>query len=161
MGEVAVQKRESVWDELHKMENRIMERAYDIFRRNGSDFGKDLDNWLAAERELVWKPAIELTEKDNQFEISVAVAGIDPRDLDVEVTSEHLLVKGDKKTEKKEQKGQVHTRELQTGSLFRSIQFPKKVDPEKVKAEIKNGLLTVVAPIAEEAKSRKLNVQAA
>jgi len=161
MGEVAVQKRESVWDELQKMEDRIMQRAFDIFRGNGSVFGKDLDNWLAAERELIWKPAIELTEKDNRFEIQVAVAGIDPKDLNVEVTAEDLLVKGETKSEKKEQKGEVHTTEFQEGSLFRSIRFPKKVDPNKVKAEIKNGMLTVVAPIAEEAKSRKVSVHAA
>ena len=81
MAEVAVQKKEneSVWDELQKMEERIMKRAYDIFSGKGSIFGTDLDDWLAAERELVWKPAIELTEKDNQFEIRVAVTGIDPR----------------------------------------------------------------------------------
>ena len=161
MGEVAVQKKESVWDQLQKIEARIMQRAFDIFRDNGSALGKDLDNWLAAERELIWKPAIELTEKDNQFEIRVAVAGIDPKDLNVEVTSEALLVKGETKSEKKEQKGEVHTSEFQAGSLFRSIRFPKKVDPDKVKAEIKNGMLTVVAPIAEGAKSRKVSVQAA
>jgi len=102
-----------------------------------------------------------LTEKDNQFEIRVAVAGIDPKDLNVEVTSEALLVKGETKSEKKEQKGEVHTSEFQEGSLFRSIQFPKKVDPNRVKAEFKNGMLTVVAPIAEEAKSRKVSVHAA
>jgi len=161
MGEVAVQKKESVWDELQKMEERIMQRAYDIFRGGGAGFGKDLDNWLAAERELIWKPAIELREKDNQFEVQVIVAGIDPKDLSVEVTPEGLLVKGETKTEKKEQKGEVHTSEFHAGYLFRSIQFPKKVDANKVRAEVKNGLLTVVASIAEEAKSRKVKVQAA
>ena len=50
---------------------------------------------------------------------------------------------------------------FQSGSLFRSIHLPKKVEPGKVKAEIKNGLLTITAPIAEEAKTRKVNIQAA
>ena len=86
MGEVAVKKTESFWDEIQKMEDRVMRRAYDIFRSNGSTAGKDLDNWLAAERELAWKPPVEMTEEDNQFEIKVAVAGIDAKDLTVEVT---------------------------------------------------------------------------
>jgi HSP20 family protein len=161
MGEVAVQKKDSFWEQIQKMEDRIMRRAYDIFRGTGSEFGKDLDNWLAAERELVWKPPIELEEKDNQFKVQVAVAGVDPRDLKVEVTSEELLVKGETKTEKKEEKGEVHTSEFQSGSLFRSIRFPKKIDADKVKAEIKNGLLTITAPIAEEAKARKVDIHAA
>ena len=161
MGEVAVRKTESFWDQIRKMEDRVMRRAYDIFRDNGSSVGKDLDDWLAAERELVWKPAIELKEKDSQFEVQVAVAGVDPKDITVEVTSDDLLIKGETKTEKKEQKGEVYTSEFQSGSLFRSIHLPKKVDADKVKAEIKNGLLTITAPIAEEAKTRKVNIQAA
>jgi len=161
MGEVVVQKKETFWDDLRKMEDRIMNRAYEIFRGNGSVFGKDLDDWFAAEHELVWKPAIELKEKDNQFELQVAIAGVDPKDIQVEVTPEGLLVKGETKTEKTEEKGEVHTSEFQSGSLFRSIQFPRKVDADKVKAEIKNGLLTVTAPIAEEAKARKVDIQAA
>ena len=161
MGEVAIQKKETIWDEIQKMEDRIMNRAYDIFRGDGSTLGKDLEHWFKAERELVWKPPIELKEKDNQFQLQVVVAGIDPKDIQVEVTSDSLLVRGERKTEKKEEKGEVHKSEFQSGSLFRSIQFPKKIDTDKVKAEIKNGLLTVTAPIAEETKARKVNIQAA
>jgi len=160
MAEVAVQKTESFWDEIQKMEERVMRRAYDISQGNGS-FGRDLDNWLAAERELVRKPAIELAEKDNHFEIKVAVTGIDSKDLKVEVTEEDLLVKGETRTEKKEEKGEVHTSEFESGSLFRSIHFLKRVDPNEVKAELKNGLLTVTAAIAEEAKAQKVKVQSA
>jgi HSP20 family protein len=161
MPEVAVQKKETFWDQIQEMEDRILRRAHDIFRINGSVFGQDLDNWLAAERELVWKPAIEVKEKDNQYEVQVAVAGIDPKDLKVEITADDLLIKGETQTEKKEEKAEVITSEFQAGSLFRSIHFPKKVDPSKVKAEIKNGLLTVTAAIAEEAKARKVDIHAA
>lgn len=161
MGEVVVKKTETVWDQLQKMEDRIMKRAYDIFRGGGSETGKDLDNWLAAERELVFKPAIELKEKDNAFEIKVAVAGVDPKDLKVEVTADDLLVKGETKTEKNEEKEKVHYSEFESASLFRSIRFPKKVNADDVKAELKNGLLTIVAPIAEEAKARVVKVSAA
>ena len=48
MREVAVQKAESFWDQFQKVEERIMRRAYDIFQGNGSVFGQDLDDWLAA-----------------------------------------------------------------------------------------------------------------
>ena len=161
MGEVAVQKTDSFWDQIQRMEDRVMRRAYDIFRGNGSSIGQDLDNWLTAERELVRKPAIEITEKDNRFEIKIAVTGIEPKDLKVEVTEKDLLVKGETRTEKKEDKGEVHTSEFQSGSVFRSIHLPKKVDPDKVKADLKNGLLTVTAPITEEAKARKVDIQAA
>jgi HSP20 family protein len=161
MGEVAVQKSDSIWDQIQRMEDRILRRAYEIFSGNGYLTGRDLDDWLTAERELVWKPAIKLKEKDNQFELQIAVAGVDPRDLKVEVTPEEVLVKGESRTEKKEEKGEIHTSEFQSGSLFRSIHFPVRIDPDKVKAELKNGLLTITAAISEEAKRRKVNIQAA
>ena len=160
MAEVAVKKTESFWDEIQKMEERVMRRAYDISLGMGSS-GRDLDNWLAAERELVRRPAIELMEKDNQFEIKVAVAGMDPRNLKVEVTEDDLLVRGETRTEKETEKGEVLTSEFESGSLFRSIHFPKKVDPNKIKAELKNGLLTVTAPVAETAKAAKAKAQTA
>lgn len=161
MGEVAIKKSESLWDQIKKTEDRIMRRAYDIFRNNGFTQGRELEDWLQAERELIWKPAIELKEKDNQFELQASVAGVDPKDLLVEVTADELLIRGETKTEKKEEKGQVYTSEFHSGSLFRSIRLPKKIDPEKVKAELKSGVLTVTAPIAEEAKARKVDIHAA
>ena len=60
-----------------------MRRAYEIFSGNGGIFGKDIEDWLQAERELVWKPAIELEEKENEFLLQVAAPGIDPKDIDI------------------------------------------------------------------------------
>ena len=161
MGEVAVKKSESLWNQIQDIESRIMRRAYDIFRNNGSIFGKDMENWLKAEQELLWKPAIELKEKDNKYELHAAVAGVDTKDIKVEVTAEGVQIQGETRTEKNEEKGETCISEFQSGSLFRSIQFPKKIDPNKVKAEIRNGMLTVTAAIAEEAKPKKVEIHAA
>ena len=66
-----VRKTKSIFNEIDKMHERIMHRAHDIFLANGGVFGKDLENWLSAERELVWKPAIELREKGNEFLLTI------------------------------------------------------------------------------------------
>lgn len=55
----------------------------------------------------------------------------------------------------------MHHCEFVTGHVFRSVHFPKPVDVAKAKAEYKNGLLTVTAPIAPEAKAKRLDIQAA
>jgi len=156
-----VKKTNSIWDEIEKMQDCIMRRAYDIFRGNGSSLGKELDDWLQAERELVWKPSIELEEKDNEFRLQVAVPGVDPKDINIEVTPEDILVKAEMKKEKKEEKGEVYTCEFASGNLFRSVHLPKKIDPDKVKAEFKNGVLTLKAPVAGEARVKKIAVEAA
>ena len=160
MSELPIKKTDSVFDELQSMQDRIMKRAYEIFDLNGN-FGSDLDNWLQAERELIRKPAIELSEKDNYFNVEVEMPGVNPKDIVIEVTPDELLVKAEMRDEKKEQRDKVYTRELKTGSLFRAVVFPKKIDPDKVKAEFKNGLLKISASVAPEKEAKKVNIHAA
>ena len=64
-----------------------MRGAYDLFEKNGKTHGHDLQDWFDAERELVWKPAIELCEDDREIIVTVAVPGIDPRDFHMQVTA--------------------------------------------------------------------------
>jgi HSP20 family protein len=155
-----IKKTESIFDELSQMQERIMHRAYDLFETRGKSFGRDLEHWLAAEHELIWKPSVELTEKDDEFNLRIAVPGIDPRDIDIEVTPEYLLVKAESRHEHQKDKGEVHVCEFEAGNLFRSIRFPKAIDTDKVKAEFKNGVLQVNAAIAEAAQSRKIELKA-
>jgi HSP20 family protein len=155
-----VKKTESIFDELLHMQDRIMHRAYHIFESNGRALGRDIENWLDAERELIWKPAIELSEKDEAFHVSVAIPGVDPKALDIEVAPDYLLIKADIRHEHTSDKGTVHLCEFETGSLFRSVKFPKKVDPAKVTAEFKNGMLYLNAAVVGESQLRKIAVKA-
>ena len=156
-----IKRTESIFDEMERMQDRIMRRAYEIFSSNGGIFGRDTEDWLQAERELVWKPAVELEEKDDEFRLQLAAPGVDPKDIDIEVTPEDILVKADLHHEHKEKKGDVYVCEFASGNLFRSIHLPKKIDPDKVKAEFKNGLLSLKAPVAAEARAKKVTVEAA
>jgi HSP20 family molecular chaperone IbpA len=152
---------ESVFDELEKMQQRIMQRAYEIFRANGDCPGKDLENWLQAENELVWKPDITLEEKADEFRLRVAVPGVEPKDIDIEVTPEDILIRADIHRELKDNHGAVYSAEFATGNLFRVVRLPKRIDPNKVKAEVKHGMLTIKAGIAAEALTKPVKVQAA
>jgi HSP20 family protein len=155
-----VKKTESIFDALQHMHDQIMKRAFEIFDRNGHTSGGDLDNWFQAEKELVWKPSIELEEKDNKFLLQVALAGVESKDIDIEVTPEEILVKADLHREQKEKKGKIHTSEFASGNLFRAVRLPKKIDPEKVKAEFKDGMLHLTAEIAQEAQARRIELKA-
>jgi HSP20 family protein len=155
-----IKKTESIFDEMKQMHDRIMRRAFEIFDGNGHVFGKDLENWLQAEKQLIWKPSIELEEKDNKFLLQIAAPGVESKDLVIEVTPEEILVKADLHHEHKEEKGKVHTCEFASGNLFRSVHLPKKIDPDRVKAEFKNGILNLTADLAVEALARKIEVKA-
>jgi HSP20 family molecular chaperone IbpA len=125
-----VRKPKTIVDEIEKMQDRVMQRAFDIFTMNGRTFGREIDGWLQAERELVWTPSIELQEKDNEFRLEIAVPGVDPKDIDIEVTSQDILVKAAVEHEHKEKKGQVYACEFATGKLFQ-IDSPAKKDQSR------------------------------
>src|SRR5215831_12792089 len=83
---VPIRRPSSILDEMREMQDWIMRRAFEIFEHNGRMIGRDVENWTQAERELVWKPAFELCEKDGQFQLEVAISGVEAKDIDVEVT---------------------------------------------------------------------------
>src|SRR5215467_1709454 len=151
---VQIRRPTSILDEMKDMQDRIMRRAHEIFQQNGSMLGKDMENWTQAARELMWKPAFELSEKDGRFQLEAAISGIDPKDLEVEVTPEDIIVKAETHHKHTEQKGKIHHCEFHHGKMFRAIHLPMKIDPAKVKAEFKNGLLRLTAEIAQADRSK-------
>jgi HSP20 family protein len=152
---------ETIVKELDEIQRRITQRAYEIFKDRGTRVGAALDDWLTAERQTVWKPAIEVCKRDAAFVIQAAVAGVEPRQLDIQVTPETLLIKAETAHSHPESKGIVHVCEFEPGQLFRLIRLPEPIDPEAVKAEYRNGLLRVTAAVAARKPARKVEVQAA
>ena len=75
-------------------------------------------------------------------------SGVDPKDLNIEVTPEDIVLKAEIHHQHDERKGTVHTCEFESGSMFRSIHLPRRINPDKVRAELKNGLLRVTAEAA-------------
>ncbi|HET9468565.1 MAG TPA: DUF2934 domain-containing protein [Vicinamibacterales bacterium] len=82
---VKVQKAASFLDRVEAVQRQIAERAYELFNLRGCALGRAVDDRLAAERERVWKPPVELVEKDGEFLVEAAIAGVPPSDLDVQV----------------------------------------------------------------------------
>ncbi len=159
-GNVEVKKVDTVFDELDRLNQAIRARAYELFRNGGTLLGDTLRDWLAAERELVSNPPIELRQSENQFELLAALPGIEPHHLDVQITPEDVLIKADTPHEHVPQ-GSVLVCEFGSGKIFRSVHFPEKIDPQSVKAEYKNGLLRVTAAIAKAAAAKKVDIKAA
>ena len=158
---VAIRKTSSVFEEVNEIQERITRRAYEIFESNGGLLGRELENWLQAEQELLWKPAIELREKDGELLLEAALSGLDPEDVEIEVTPEDIILKAETQHQHQEQKDIVHICEFKTGMMFRSIHLPTKINPDRVKAEFNNGLLRLTAQIAQETRAKKSKSEAA
>lgn len=156
-----IRRAETFLHEIEQVQKRVTNRAYEIFHDRGAAWGAALNDWLAAERQAVWKPPIEVCQKDNLFVVEAALAGLEPRQLDIQVTHDTLLIKADIAHAHPETKGIVHVCEFQPGQLFRAIKLPAPIDPDSVKAEYRDGLLRVTATIAAEQRGKKVDVQAA
>ena len=148
--EIQLKKTDSIVDEVTRLHGEISRRAYDFFSRHEDLFQEPLDDWFRAERELVWSPAIELRQKDGVFELEASIAGVEPKDLDVQVTPQDILIKGTTQHQHETKDATVHVCEFQSGQLFRSIHLPEPIEPESVKAEHQNGLLRLTAKIAKK-----------
>ena len=150
---VKVRRPGSVLDRVEAIRREIAERAFDLFSRRGGVVGRALDDWLTAERETVWKPPVEVVEKDGEFLVEAAIAGVPPKDMDVQVTPSELLIQGNGAHQHRP--GEiVHACEFRAGRLFRAVPFPRRVDPDKVRAEYHDGLLRVWAPAATDEARR-------
>jgi HSP20 family protein len=148
---------DSVLNEIEAMQRRIAERAQKIFSERGSAVGHAFEDWLKAERETIWRPALDVRRTNDAYVVEMAAAGVDPKAFDVRVTPAELLLAAE--VHRPEEEGQVVLHEFANGPLFRSYRFPEPIDPSRVLAEYRNGLLRITAPLAKPAT--KVEVQAA
>lgn len=151
---------DSVLAEVEGMQRHIAQRAQEIFRARGGTIGHAVEDWIRAERETIWRPALEVRRTKEAFIVEAAVAGIEPKQFDVQVTPTELVLGAPVHHSDREQEGDVVLCEFANGPLFRSYKFPEPIDPARVSAQYRNGMLRVTAPLAQPA-AKKVEVQAA
>ncbi len=127
------------------------------FRRPTFDLGP------LGRHELVWRvPAVDIAEKDNAYEVTAELPGMDEKDIEVKVANGCLMIKGEKEGEKEEKKKDYHLRERHFGSFERQFALPEGVDPDKIEASFKKGVLKVTLPKKPDAMKpeKKIEVKA-
>jgi len=136
-----------VFTELDEWMDGIRQRAYEIFAERGFRHGSDLDDWLAAERQVCW-PATELLERDNEYEVRVALAGYRAPEISVVANPRELIVKAARQTEKTDSADseQVRWSDFGRSDVYSRMQFPGPVDVAGVSARFEDGMLKVSAP---------------
>lgn len=108
---------------------------------------------------LAWTPSVDLTDTNGELTLTAELPGVKPKDVEVSVDDGALTIRGEKKEERKEETKSRRLYERSYGSFERSFTLPRSVDPDKVKAEFENGVLTVHLPKREGATGRKIEIQ--
>jgi HSP20 family protein len=105
-------------------------------------------------------PSINISEDRENLHVSAELPGVDAKDVHITAEEDGLTIKGTRKLEAADQEASYHRREREGGSFNRKINLPTRIIPEKVTAETKNGILTIVLPKAEEMKPKTVEIKA-
>jgi HSP20 family protein len=107
-----------------------------------------------------WSPAVDVYETENELVLKADLPDVDPKNVEVQFENGTLTLKGNRKFEEEKNSKGYHRIERSYGSFVRAFSLPETVDPEKVKADFKNGVLTVTMQKKEVAKPRPIPVHA-
>ncbi|GAB4296041.1 MAG: hypothetical protein Kow0068_20530 [Marinilabiliales bacterium] len=106
-------------------------------------FGKKIDEGNDKNIEVATVPSVNISEEEKSFDIQVALPGISKKDVNIEVQDNCLFISSEKKYENEEKNKNWLRREYGYAAFQRVFQLPESADPEKIKAEMKNGLLKI------------------
>jgi HSP20 family protein len=108
----------------------------------------------------VWSPQVELLERDDKLVVRADLPGMKKEDIAVAIESDLLTIKGERKNEREEKNEKFFRSERSYGSFYRSFRLPKGIDPAKVTAVFKDGVLelTMPAPTRPEPTAHTIDV---
>ena len=107
---------------------------------------------------LIAMPQVDVHETDAAYTIEAELAGMTDKDVELVVKDDVLTLKGERKLDKDEKKPNYHRVETFYGSFSRSFTLPDTVDHDKIKADYKNGVLTITIPQKPEVRPREIPV---
>ncbi len=105
-----------------------------------------------------WTPAIDMFERKDALVIRAALPGLDRKDIEISVSGDTLTIQGERKAEKEVKEEDYYFSEQAYGRFYRTISLPSGVDPEKIIASYKSGVLEVVLPKAEVVKPKRIEI---
>jgi HSP20 family protein len=129
-----------------------MDRLIEDLMNEFSDFGtreSALQNY---------EPACDLIERDNEFILYVDLPGMHTKDVNLEIVGNTLVVSGERKFERKEEKAGTHYHERRVGAFERRLSMPENVNLEKIQASFESGVLTLTLPKTGQSQRRKISI---
>lgn len=148
------------WSPLRELEEmrRDMDRLFEEFlslspRRRRGLAGRAESGMIV--------PNIEMYDARNEIVVKAELPGINKEDIDLTITKDSLILKGEFKREEERKEEEYFINERNYGPFSRTISLPVEVDSEKARATFKNGILELVIPKREEAKPKEIKIQVA
>ena len=138
--------------EVEMLRRQMNQLFYDLaeVNRGSSD--------ISQSTQPTWVPAVELHEKGSELILRAEIPGVEGKDLDIQVTQDAVSIAGEHRYEKRsESNGNIRS-EFRYGSFQRVIPLPIKVQNQQVKADLKDGILTLTLPKLQEEQHKIFKV---
>jgi HSP20 family protein len=151
------------------MEDEHMRLAYNRFEpfRSASSLQQHLNRIFTENSErssdeaslTTWAPAVDIYETEHELVVKADIPDVKAEELDIRVENNILTIRGERKFEKQVNENNYLRVERSYGAFARSFSLANTVNTEAIKADYKNGVLTLSVPKREEAKPKQIKVQ--
>jgi HSP20 family protein len=141
------------WDpfkDLHNLQERMNRLFEDSLMRPRIDESRLMSG--------TWTPLVDIYETKDTIVIRAEVPGVKQEDLNIEVNENTLILKGERKPDKEVKEENYHCIERSYGHFLRSFTLPRVVQQDKICARLKDGVLEITLPKADEAKSKQIEI---
>ena len=115
--------------------------------------------WRPASSFTFSAPAIDMSEDEKAYKVSAELPGLDAKDVDVSISGNTLVLKGEKRQEKEEKEKNYYFSERAYGSFQRAFELPASVDRDKVAADFAKGVLTITLPKTPDAQKQQKKIE--
>lgn len=149
---------EKLFERMAEVTRETAHKAYEYFRLRGGEWGRELDDWFLAESELLRPVPLEIREMDDRILVMAAVPGFKPNEIEVSVKDDQLFLSGETKTMEENDGSNVIVQEWRSNRFLRQVKLPAEVDPGKVEAHLRDGMLEITMPKVVEREPAKIAV---
>jgi HSP20 family protein len=114
--------------------------------------------WERSFPEMPAMPSVDVIDREDEVVVRAEVPGYKKEDIEISVSNSSLTIKGETKTEEKEEKGDYYRCEISRGAFTRTVELPAAVDDSKAKASMKDGVLELTLPKVEKSKRHTITI---
>lgn len=150
------------WDTLAEGWRELRDRAADALTRFHPPMARgreeSREERLARNGSRWGLLAAEVSDGDHTVEVDLEIPGMDPEDFDIQVRDDILLIRGEKRVSRNEQRGHYHLMQRAYGRFERSLRLPTSVDDDKAKATYKRGVLHLSLPKSRSFRTKRIPI---
>ncbi len=143
------------WDMFRELDN-LRREVDEAFR--GAGLGQPLGSTFLAPITTRRFPLVNFSEDNGNLYVDALVSGVDPKNIELTVVRNSITIAGERKAFEEQEMELVHRRELGSGRFSRTLELPVDVNPDKISAKCKDGIIQISLGKAEHAIPRKIEI---